>query len=43
MIIGKIAEECYSCIFTIRKNNIRIISCRKSRKKEKELYYEKIR
>ena len=43
MVIGKIDNICYSCIFTIRENNIRIISCRKSRNKEKELYNEKIK
>ncbi|MFH1798433.1 MAG: BrnT family toxin [Candidatus Omnitrophota bacterium] len=43
MIIGKIKESLYSCIFTVRGERIRIISCRKSRDKEKRGYYEKIK
>lgn len=43
MIIGKIKANIYSCIFTIRKKKIRIISCRKSGEKERRIYYEKIR
>jgi hypothetical protein len=42
MIIGTIKEHVYSCIFTIRDKKIRIISCRRSRPKEKELYHEEI-
>lgn len=42
MIIGKINQNLYSCIFTIRGENIRIISCRKSRDKERKVYHEKI-
>lgn len=42
MIIGKIDEEIYSCIFTMRERNVRIISCRKSRDKEKRIYHGKI-
>lgn len=42
MIIGKINQGFYSCIFTKREHKIRIISCRKSRDKEKEVYLEKI-
>ena len=42
MVIGKIKERLYSCIFTIRKEKIRIISCRKTRDKEERIYYEKI-
>ena len=41
MMIGKIGEFLYSCIFTIRGESIRIISCRKSREKEKGIYHEK--
>jgi len=43
MIVGKIGLELYSCIFTTRKKKIRIISCRRSRKKEREIYHEKIK
>ena len=43
MIIGKIKSDLYSCIFTIRGEKIRIISCRRSRKNERSIYHEKIR
>lgn len=43
MVIGKIDLVLYSCIFTIRDKNIRIISCRRSREKEKGIYYGKIK
>jgi len=43
MIIGNIRKTAYSGIFTIRKGAIRIISCRKARKKEKKVYDEKIK
>ena len=43
MIIGKLGESVYSCIFMVRKTNIRIISCRKVRSKEKKVCYEKIK
>lgn len=42
MIIGKINQALYSCIFTMRGENIRIISCRKSRDGERKVYHEKI-
>lgn len=42
IIIGKIDQNLYSCIFTIRGEGIRIISCRKSRDKERKVYHEKI-
>lgn len=42
IIIGKIKNKCYSCIFTYRGEAIRIISIRRSRKEEEELYYEHI-
>ncbi len=38
MIIGKIDNDIWSAIFTIRKNKIRIISARKASKNEKEIY-----
>ena len=43
MIIGKIKSKLFSCIFTIRNKNIRLISCRRSREKEERIYYEKIK
>lgn len=41
MIIGRIGQDLYSCIFTLRKKRIRIISCRRARDKEREIYHEK--
>ncbi len=38
LYIGKIASKHWSEITTIRKNNIRIISVRRARKNEIELY-----
>ena len=43
MIIGRIGKDAYSCIFTLRKKKIRIISCRKARDKERGIYHEKTR
>lgn len=42
IIIGKINEKFYSCIYTMRTGVIRIISARRSRKTEEEIYYETI-
>jgi len=39
LLIGIINDEVWSAIFTVRNNAIRIISVRKSRKNEKEIYY----
>ncbi|MDD5457059.1 MAG: BrnT family toxin [Candidatus Margulisbacteria bacterium] len=39
-VIGLINSKLYICFFTCRKNTIRIISCRRAREKESELYYE---
>jgi hypothetical protein len=39
LLIAMINDEVWSAIFTLRKNTIRIISVRKSRKNEKEIYY----
>lgn len=41
MIIGRIGQGIYSCIFTIRKKRIRIISCRRARDRERGIYNEK--
>ena len=43
MIIGRLRVNLYSCIFTIREEKIRIISCRINREKERKIYYEKIK
>jgi len=37
-ILGKIEGKLYTCIFTLRGANIRIISCRRARDKESKLY-----
>ena len=42
MAIGKIDDLIYSCIYTIKSGNIRIISARRSRKYEEKIYYESI-
>lgn len=41
-IIGPIDNKLYTCIFTIREERIRIISCRRSREKEARLYEKTI-
>jgi len=38
LIIGKIAQKCWSAIITYRENRIRIISVRRSRKEEVAIY-----
>ncbi len=38
LLIGKISEKCWSAIFTYRGEAIRLISVRRSRKEEIELY-----
>jgi len=38
MIIGRIDKTIWTAIFTIRKEYIRIISVRKARENEKEIY-----
>lgn len=38
MIIGRINQSIWTGIYTIRNHNIRIISIRKARKDEKEIY-----
>ena len=41
MLIGLLNDKCYSCVFTLRESRVRIISVRRSRKNEEELYHEK--
>ena len=44
MIIGKIMDKFYSCIYTTRGiDTIRLISARRSRKTEEEIYHEHIK
>jgi len=38
LLIGKIEEKYWSAIFTYRDKNIRLISVRRSRNNEKEIY-----
>ena len=38
LIIGKLDQKIWSAVITYRKNNIRIISVRRARKEEIELY-----
>lgn len=42
MMIGKLEGKFYSCIFTMRGDRIRLISARRTRKNEEEIYHEKI-
>ena len=44
MIIGKINDKLYSCIYTTRGvDTIRLISARRSRKTEEVIYHEHIK
>ena len=38
LLIARLDEDTWSAIFTLRKNRIRIISVRKARDDEKEIY-----
>lgn len=38
LVIGKISEKHWSAVITFRNSNIRLISARRSRKEEVELY-----
>ena len=37
-VIGPVNKLLHTCIFTLRGQQIRIISCRRSRRQEKEIY-----
>ncbi|MFO1462989.1 MAG: BrnT family toxin [bacterium] len=37
-IIGPIEGKLYTCIYTMRNDRVRIISCRRAREKEAKLY-----
>ena len=39
--IGKIRGKFYTCVFTRRRHAVRLISLRRSRKKEEDIYHEK--
>jgi uncharacterized DUF497 family protein len=39
LLIAQLNDDIWSAIFTVRNDVIRIISVRKSRKHEKEIYY----
>jgi len=39
ILIGRIGSECWTVVFTVRKPNVRIISVRKSRRNEEEVYF----
>ena len=41
ILIAQIKDEIWSAIYTYRNKTIRIISVRKSRKNEKEIYYNR--
>jgi uncharacterized DUF497 family protein len=38
LVIGKIDGKCWSCVITYRGDNVRIISVRRSRKEEVDIY-----
>jgi uncharacterized DUF497 family protein len=40
--VGRLEGKFYSCIYTFREDIVRLISMRRSRKKEEEIYREKI-
>ena len=42
MLLGLLHGKCYACFFTVRGDIIRLISARRSRRKEERYYYEKI-
>ncbi len=42
MIVGKLGNKFYTCIFTMRHDTIRLISARRSRKNEEAAYHAQI-
>ena len=40
-LIGKIGDSLWTAIFTLRVDNVRLISVRRARKKEAQLYEQK--
>ncbi len=43
MIIGPLGRKLYSAIFTMRGETVRLISARRSHKKEESIYHEAIK
>jgi len=41
VLIAQLSDEIWSLIFTMREDKVRIISARKARKNEKEIYYKR--
>ncbi len=41
LLIAQLSDEIWSVIFTMREDKVRIISARKTRKNEKEIYYNR--
>jgi len=41
LLISELSDEIWSVIFTMREEKLRIISARKARKNEKEIYYNR--
>jgi len=39
MSIGRIRGKLFACIYTVRGESIRLISCRRAREKEAQLYH----
>ncbi|HLG19963.1 MAG TPA: BrnT family toxin [Bdellovibrionota bacterium] len=37
-LFGSLGRQLYTCIYTVREDRIRIISCRRAREKEVRLY-----
>ena len=42
MIIGRLGHKLYSCIYTMRGETVRLISARRSHRKEAQIYHEVI-
>lgn len=40
MVIGKIKGTLYACIYTVRGEAVRLISCRRARPREGQLYHD---
>ena len=41
--IGRIGDRLYACVYTHRGETIRLISCRRTREKEAQLYYDHLK
>jgi len=38
IVVGRISDLCWTAVITLRGSNVRIISCRRARKKEIQAY-----